>query len=143
MESTIVGSSETLDLPYAWRMHQGDFGEGASLCLEIGPNEGAWKPFIFGVASAEKTKVVSAIPGEAGRLPNGALVSNPFEGPAGGGHLWCWQRGNAASGQQRYFVFLRDMPAEVYFGVAEGLPQYHLFVGEVLDEDDGGEDDPD
>ena len=123
--------------PFDWRLVQADFGNGARYVLEVRPTSGEWKPFLLGVPKADRPKVIAVMPGVPGHPPESAIVGNPVSGEAQESSFFCWQLENAATQDQSYFAYLKDLPGVVVFGQAGAGPQYQLQPREIGGVDEG------
>lgn len=111
--------------PYHVQVHPGRGGEGH--VIELRPRAGTWAPFIAAIPKDEKESVKPNIMhGPAGRIPSAGMLVMAGEGETPDGTMWFMTAGNQATPTQSYFLFCKEIPSKIVFGVEGGPPQYTL-----------------
>lgn len=110
--------------PYAITIHKKD-NENV---IEMRPRGGTWSPFLVAIPIVEKEKVEPRLAhGPAKRIPTGGyILMASGKGPSQDGKLWTMHAGNEATPTQSYYVFCKELPSIIIFGINGGQPQYQV-----------------
>ena len=112
--------------PYAFKIHQS--GEG--YVIEMRPRAGTWSPFLAAIPMDEKERVSPSIGhGPANNIPGAFMLMNCGESTSEDGKLWIMHAGNEATPTQSYFIFCKQLPSILMFGINGGQPQYQVRLG--------------
>lgn len=118
--------------PYVLIIHQlnGNYGEN-NYAIEVRPRAGTWSPFVIAVPSVEKGVRLSNLRyGPANNvLHAGGTLQNCGEGFTNDGKWNFVYSGNEASPTQSYYLFCKQLPPSILFGVYGSSTQYILNIG--------------
>lgn len=112
-------------LPFDLTIHRNQPGK-KPIAIEVRPRAGTWAPFVAGVRLREKDDVDPSIMVGARGVPTGTgMLVNTGSGESEDGKLWVMVAGNQATPSQSYYVWCRQLPSSLMFGV-NGGHQYHV-----------------
>lgn len=114
--------------PYALKIHQlGEQSGEERYAIEVRPRGGTWSPFIAAIPSNERDVVLPKLShGSANRIPRSVILFDHGEGVSGDGKLWTVTAANEATPTQSYYIFCKELPSFLIFGVNGGPPQYKV-----------------
>jgi len=109
--------------PYFLKVHQN--AGSKRYAIELRPRAGVWAPFFAAVPSDEKERVQPSIMVGPRDVPtkSGMLV-NTGKAESDDGHWWVMYAGNQASPTTSYYVWCRELPTRLAFGVNGRPPKY-------------------
>jgi len=109
--------------PYVLKVHEN--ANSKRYAIELRPRAGVWAPFFAAVPHFEKDRVQPSIMIGPRDVPTdtGMLV-NSGHGTSDDEHWWVMWAGNQANPTTSYYVWCRELPAKLAFGVNGGQPQY-------------------
>ena len=114
--------------PYYAKVHQPTAPNGKYV-IEVRPRAGTWSPFVAAIPLGEKDAVQPSIQhGPRDRIPKGGMLMMHRTGEGGDGSWWLLSAQNEATPTQSYFVFCKQLPSILVFGI-EGSPKYTLNPG--------------
>lgn len=112
--------------PYALTIHK----SGDQYVIEVRPRAGTWSPFMVGIPIDEKDRVSPRLHhGAANRPPTGVIMTTlhgSVEGTSSDGRLWLKSVADEATPTQSYYIFCKNLPSFLIFGVDRGQPQYKV-----------------
>ncbi len=109
--------------PFSVRVHVAENREQKT--IEVRPRVGTWSPFFAAVPIEDKERLnFYFLRGGAGHPPCAGGLFGTGEGPSEDGVWWLRFAQDEATPTQSYFIFCRELPAELAFGVHNGSPQY-------------------
>lgn len=110
--------------PYHLKVHRGLSG-GKTIAIEVRPRAGVWAPFIAVIAGDEKDEVCPSIMiGPRDRPTGTGMLLNTGEGVTEDGKMWVMTAGNQATPTESYYIWCKQLPTKLVFGVDGGQPQY-------------------
>jgi hypothetical protein len=115
--------------PYYLKVHQRDMGE-FKFAIEVRPRAGVWAPFIAAIPANDKERVSPTIMIGPRDIPTvaGMLVNTGSELSKDGTH-WLLVAGNQSTPTESYYVWCKELPSRLIFGVNGGAPQYTTMLG--------------
>lgn len=108
----------------AYEMRIYPFGEAENrrYVFELRPRAGTWSPFVVKVPITEKEKLMPQIAhGPRGRVPSTVVLHGFREGTSDDRTWWIMQADNEVSPSQSCFLFCKEPPAKMIFGIRNGL----------------------
>lgn len=114
--------------PYDLSVHKLTEKRGDSCyAIEMRPRGGTWSPFFAAIPSDEKDHVSPNLGhGSAKRIPSSFMLIGAGEGTSDDGKWWIVTAGNEATPTQSYYIFCKELPSILMFGVNGGPPQYRV-----------------
>lgn len=98
--------------------------EGPRYAIEMRPRAGTWAPFFAAILASEREPVAPSILRKpAGRIPNGNGTLSDYREGIFNDRLFL-SAGEEATPTMSYFLFCKQLPTQIFFGVADGPPQY-------------------
>jgi hypothetical protein len=127
--------------PYAIKLHEIPESEvGFRYAIEIRPRAGTWAPFIMAIPIGERDHVQPGMMyGPRGRLPDASAFLHPKEAPSLDGGWWCLGAQNEATPTQSYFLYCKELPSAIQFGIAGTTTNYTLKLVPTSDENSPSE----
>ncbi|HWX32027.1 MAG TPA: toll/interleukin-1 receptor domain-containing protein [Steroidobacteraceae bacterium] len=108
--------------PYYLHVHTNQAGE-RPIAIEVRPRAGVWAPFIVGIPMVEKDAVAPFIMRAPRYRPSLAgVLTSVGEGTSG--DLWIMSAGGECTPTQSYYIWCKNLPSRLVFGVADRQPQY-------------------
>lgn len=108
--------------PFHVGVHRGLPGN-KPIAIEVRPRAGVWAPFFAAVPVAESDRVdPNIMVGPRGVPTNTGMLVNTGSGTNGNWHFMI--AGNQATPTQSYFVWCKEKPSKLAFGVNGGPPQF-------------------
>lgn len=96
------------------------------IAIELRPRAGSWAPFFAAIPAGEQTAVDPTLGhGPAKRLPGAYMLMSTGEFTSQDGLWFIKFAGNEATPTQSYFVFCKELPSLLIFGVQAGV-QYQV-----------------
>lgn len=93
-------------------------GRSKPLAIEVRPRAGVWAPFIVGIPMIEKEKVNPSIMIGPRDLPtDSGMLINCGEGPSPDKSMWLMHAGNQSTPTESYYIWCKDLPSKLIFGV--------------------------
>jgi hypothetical protein len=103
---------------------------GDRIAIEVRPRAGVWAPFIAGVPLAEKEMVQPSIMIGPRDIPTGSgMLTNCGEGSSPDNSMWLMYAGNQSTPTESYYVWCKQLPSKLLFGVKGRAPQYTMGFG--------------
>ncbi len=117
--------------PYALSIHdaRAQLGKQAldRYIIEVRPRAGTWAPFFAAVPLNEKDKVLPQLAhGVSKLIPMVTMLIGAGECTSDDGGWWIKFAANEATPTQSYYIFCRELPSILIFGVKDGAPQYRV-----------------
>lgn len=110
--------------PYHLRVHSNLVG-GKPFAIEVRPRAGVWAPFIAGIPLGEKENVQPSIMIGPRDVPTGSgMLTNCGEGPSSDNTMWLMHAGNQSTPTESYYVWCKELPSKLIFGVNGRAPQF-------------------
>lgn len=115
--------------PYRLCIHKNQ-PEPKSIAIEVRPRAGVWAPFIATIPADEKARVDPDIMIGPRDVPTriGMLVSCG-EGLSPDGKLYYMTSGNQATPTESYYIWCKELPSTLIFGVNGRAPQFTVNFG--------------
>ncbi len=111
--------------PYSLTVHNVTNQGTSHFAIEVRPRAGVWSPFVAAVPKAEKDRVNPTIlHGPRGRIPQAGALFNTGSGTSDDGNWYFVFAQNEATPTQSYFIFCKELPSKLVFGIMNGQPQY-------------------
>jgi hypothetical protein len=117
-------SSNQIATPYHLKIHNGQPGN-RPFAIEVRPRAGVWSPFIAVIPASEKEMVdphfmigPRDVPTAGGSLVNTGSNLSPD------GTNWIMGAGNQATPTESYYIWCKELPSALTFGVNGKDPQY-------------------
>jgi len=114
--------------PYALTVHQ----LGEQYAIEVRPRAGTWGPFLAAIPMNEKDRVSPRLHHGAANHPPTRIIMTRLNGYrdriSSDGTLWLISTANEATPTQSYYIFCRNLPSFLIFGVDGGQPQYKVTI---------------
>jgi hypothetical protein len=89
------------------------------------PRAGTWAPFFCAIPLNEKEKINPMIlSGPKGNIPMAGVQMMAGEGESDDKKWWIMYSGNEATPTTSYFLFCKELPSQIVFGINGGKPQY-------------------
>jgi len=121
-EGRLQQVSRTKVEPYHIAVHP---QPGPSYAIEVRPRGGVWAPFFAAIPVSEKDDVRPSIMiGPRDRPTHGGILTMTGEGQSADGKWWIMWAGNEATPTKSYYVWCKQLPSSLVFGVNGGPPQY-------------------
>jgi hypothetical protein len=100
------------------------FNDGR-IVIEMRPRAGTWSPFFCGIPLYEKENLIPMIlPGPKGNIPSGGVLTMAGDGESDDKKWWIMYSGNEATPTTSYYLFCKELPSQIVFGINGGKPQY-------------------
>ncbi len=110
--------------PFVLRVHEHQKGD-RPLAIEVRPRAGVWAPFFAAIPSAEKDIVDPHVMVGPRDVPTGSgMLVNCGDGLSNDGLWWVRIAGNQATPTTSYYIWCKQLPSQLAFGVNGGNPQY-------------------
>lgn len=95
------------------------------IVIEMRPRAGTWSPFFCAIPLLEKVKIQPIIlSGPKGNIPMGGVQMMAGEGESDDKKWWIMYSGNEATPTTSYYLFCKELPSQIVFGINGGKPQY-------------------
>lgn len=112
--------------PYYLKVHSNQPGE-KPLAIEVRPRAGVWAPFIAVIPFGEKDGVDPFIMIGPRDVPtNGGMLVNTGSEKSADGNHWFMVAGNQATPNDSYYIWCKQLPTSLMFGVNGRQPQYQV-----------------
>jgi hypothetical protein len=112
--------------PYHLAVHKNQPG-GKPIAIEVRPRAGVWAPFIACIPAGEKDRVDPSIMIGPRDVPtSGGMLINTGSEKSSDGNLWMMAAGNQATPNDSYYIWCKELPTSLMFGVSGRSPQYHV-----------------
>lgn len=115
--------------PYYLKIHKLGKQHGVKrYAIEVRPRAGTWSPFVAAIPLNEKDHVSPHIlHGPAKRIPSTGMLYGPVgESESNNQRWWRVYAGNEATPTQSYYIFCKELPSILIFGVEGGAIQYQV-----------------
>jgi len=117
--------------PYALRIHdaRAELGEQAldRYIIEVRPRAGTWSPFFAAIPLNERDRISpTLVHGSSKRIPMNVILMGAGEYVSDDGKWWVVFAANEATPTQSYYIFCRELPSLLVFGIHNGTPQYRI-----------------
>ena len=115
--------------PYHLHVHQIE-GSSKPIAIEVRPRAGVWAPFIACIPLVEKERVQPSIMIGPREVPtaSGMLMSSG-DGPSRDNSLWVMFAGNQSTPTESYYIWCKELPSNLVFGVKDRAPQFTVTFG--------------
>lgn len=125
-EGRLHKSTKNFVNPYFIKVHTGQNGN-KPFAIEVRPRAGVWAPFLAAIPLSEKSKVDPNIMIGPRDIPtNGGMLVNTGSEENKQNDLYLMVAGNQATPTQSYYVWCKELPSNLIFGVNGGSPQYKV-----------------
>ena len=116
--------------PYHLHVHRLE-GRSKPFAIEVRPRAGVWAPFIAGVPMAEKEKVQPFIMIGPREVPTdtGILTAGYYDEPSPDNAMWLMYSGNQSTPTESYYIWCKELPSKLIFGVDGREPQFTVTFG--------------
>lgn len=115
--------------PYYLHVHQHLPGD-RPFAIEVRPRAGVWAPFIACIPLAEKDRVGPfKMIGPRDVPTNTGMLVNSGDEPSSDGTMWVLFAGNQCTPTESYFIWCKQLPTTLIFGVGGRQPQYTVTFG--------------
>lgn len=95
--------------------------------IEVRPRAGTWSPFIVGIPIGEKDRVSPFVSyGPKNHINVNRALFNTGEAVSFDGGFWSIYADNEATPTQSYYIFCKELPSVLIFGIKGGKPQYKV-----------------
>jgi hypothetical protein len=112
--------------PYHLKIHD-TRGRSKPIAIEVRPRAGVWAPFIAGIPASEKDRVDPFIMIGPRDVPtDGGMLLNTGAAPSPDGQIWLMFAGNQSTPTESYFVWCKELPSKLVFGVNGRQPQFEV-----------------
>ncbi len=112
--------------PYYLKLHTAQGGE-RPFVIEVRPRAGVWAPFIACIPAGEQPRVDPSIMIGPRDLPtDSGMLINTGTGISEDGALWMFSAGNQATPNDSYYIWCKELPSSLIFGVSGRPPQYRV-----------------
>lgn len=115
--------------PYSITIHPLNPKRGdRQFAIEIRPRAGTWSPFLAAIPAEEKDRVSPSLShGPASRIDIGScILFNAGDRLSPDKKFWVMYARNEATPTQSYYIFCKELPSTLIFGVNGGSPQYKV-----------------
>ncbi|WP_332775947.1 toll/interleukin-1 receptor domain-containing protein [Polaromonas sp.] len=110
--------------PFHLRVHSLQ-GRPKAIAIEVRPRAGVWAPFIAGIPIAEREKVEPFIMIGPRDVPtDSGMLMNCGDGPSPDNSMWFMQAGNQSTPTESYYIWCKQLPSKLVFGVNGRPPQF-------------------
>jgi hypothetical protein len=101
-----------------------------AVVIEVRPRTSTWAPFVTAIPAAEKKLIEPSIMhGLAQTIPLAGVLDTVRSELSRDSKWWLMSADNKATPTQSYYLFCKQLPSMMIFGVNEAGPQYkHVFV---------------
>lgn len=104
--------------------------EPKSIAIEVRPRAGVWAPFIAAIPADEKARVDPNIMIGPRDVPTrGGMLVNCGKGLSPDGKLYYMTSGNQATPTESYYIWCKELPSTLIFGVNGRAPQFTVNFG--------------
>jgi len=115
--------------PFYLHVHQLQ-GRSKPLAIEVRPRAGVWAPFIARIPMAEKERVQPSIMIGPRDVPtDSGMLMNCGEEPSPDNSMWLMYAGNQSTPTESYFIWCKELPSKLVFGVNGREPQFTVTFG--------------
>lgn len=112
--------------PFYINVHNQQNGD-KPIAIEVRPRAGVWAPFVAAIPSSEKDNVDPNIMIGPSNVPTSSgMLVNTGTGNSQDDRYWVMVAGNQATPTQSYYIWCKELPSELLFGVNNGSPQYRV-----------------
>lgn len=117
--------------PFVVKIHQSK--KHKSYAIEVRPRGGVWQPFFAAVPMSEKSEVdPNIMVGPPNQPTDGGMLTMCGEATSDDKQWWIAFAGTQANPTTSYYIWCRELPTRIVFGVHNGQPQYDVRIAQTL-----------
>jgi hypothetical protein len=110
--------------PFHAHVHRNQPGD-KPFAIEVRPRAGVWAPFLAAIPLPEKDRIAPFLMIGPRDVPtNSGMLVNCGDGPPQDGTMWFMQAGNQSTPTESYYIWCKQLPSKLVFGV-NGRPPQH------------------